>query len=104
VQDAAYDSLLKPRRQELHAKIARVIEQRFPRIRTTEPEVLAHHPTAAGHAEAAVPLWQRAGELALQRIALTEATAHLNQGLGLVASQPPSSERDASPSYSSDHS
>ncbi len=41
VQDAAYDSLLKRRRQELHAKIARVIEQRFPSIQTTEPEVLA---------------------------------------------------------------
>jgi len=40
VQDAAYDSLLKRRRQELHAKIARVIGQRFPGIATTEPEVL----------------------------------------------------------------
>ena len=30
VQDAAYDLLLKSRRQELHGKIARVIEQRFP--------------------------------------------------------------------------
>ena len=58
VQDAAYDSLLKSRRQELHAKIARVIEERFPNIKTTEPEVLAHHLTAAGLAEAAIPLWQ----------------------------------------------
>jgi predicted ATPase len=40
--------LLRSRRQELHAKIARVIEQRFPKIKTTEPEVLAHHLTAAG--------------------------------------------------------
>ena len=69
VQDAAYDSLLKSRRQELHAKIARVIEQRFPNIKTTEPEVLAHHLTAAGLAEAAIPLWQAAGELALKRMA-----------------------------------
>src|SRR6202789_112667 len=52
VQDAAYDSLLKSRRQELHGKIARVIEQRFPNIRTTEPEVLAHHLTEAGLGEA----------------------------------------------------
>src|SRR5689334_1411050 len=96
VQDAAYDSLLKRRRQELHAKIARVIEQRFPSIKTTEPEVLAHHLTAAGHAEAAIPLWQSAGELALKRMALTEAIAHLNQGLELVTTLPPSSERDAS--------
>lgn len=95
VQDAAYDSLLKRRRQELHGKIARVIEQRFPSISTTEPEVLAHHLTAAGRAESAIPLWQKAGELALQRTALTEAIAHLNQGLELIATLPSSSERDA---------
>jgi class 3 adenylate cyclase/tetratricopeptide (TPR) repeat protein len=96
VQDAAYDSLLKSRRQELHTKIARVIEQRFPNIKTNEPEVLAHHLTAAGLAEAAIPLWQEAGELALQRMALTEAIAHLNRGLELVATLPPSSQRDVS--------
>ena len=96
VQDAAYDSLLKSRRQELHAKIARVIEARFPNIKTTEPEVLAHHLTAAGLAEAAIPLWQAAGELALKRMALTEAISHLNQGLELVPTLPRSSERDAS--------
>src|ERR1700730_13497460 len=73
VQDAAYDSLLKSRRQELHRKIARVIEERFPNTKSTEPEVLAHHLTEAGLAEAAIPLWQAAGEQALQRMALTEA-------------------------------
>jgi class 3 adenylate cyclase/tetratricopeptide (TPR) repeat protein len=96
VQDAAYDSLLKSRRQDLHAKIARVIEQRFPTIKATEPEVLAHHFTAAGLAEAAIPLWQAAGELALKRTALTEAISHLSQGLELVATLPQSSERDVS--------
>jgi tetratricopeptide (TPR) repeat protein len=95
VQDAAYDSLLRSRRQDLHAKIARVIEQRFPNVTITEPEVLAHHLTAAGLADAAIPLWQAAGELALQRMAMTEAIAHLNQGLELVSSLPRSLERDA---------
>jgi tetratricopeptide (TPR) repeat protein len=96
VQDAAYDSLLKSRRQELHAKIARVIETRVPNIKTTEPEVLAHHLTAAGLAEVAIPLWQAAGELALKRMALTEAIAHLKQGLELISTLPRSSNRDAS--------
>ena len=96
VQDAAYDSLLKSRRQELHAKIARVIEARFPNIKTTEPEVLAHHLTAAGLAEAAIPLWRSAGELALRRMALTEAISHLNQGLELVSTLPQSPQRDVS--------
>jgi predicted ATPase len=96
VQDAAYDSLLKSRRQALHGTIARVIEQHFPGIKATEPEVLAHHLTTAGRVEAAIPLWQRAGELALRRMALTEAIAHLNQGLALIATLPQSSARDAS--------
>ncbi len=96
MQDAAYDSLLKSRRQELHGKIARVIEARFPSVEATEPEVLAHHLTEAGLVEAAIPLWQSAGELALKRMALTEAISHLNQGLELVATLPRSSERDAS--------
>jgi class 3 adenylate cyclase len=96
VQDAAYDSLLKSRRQELHAKIARVIDARFPDIKATEPEVLAHHLTAAGLAEAAIPFWQAAGDLALKHMALTEAISHLNLGLELISTLPPSPERDTS--------
>jgi class 3 adenylate cyclase/DNA-binding winged helix-turn-helix (wHTH) protein len=94
VQDAAYDSLLKSRRRELHRTIARVIEQRFPAIKTIKPEVLAHHLTAADHTEAAIPLWQAAGELALKRMALTEAISHLTQGLDLASTLPRSSQRD----------
>ena len=96
VQDAAYDSLLKSRRQPLHSKIARVLEERFPNIKDTGPEVLAHHLTAAGLAEAAIPLWQSAGALALKRMAVTEAISHLNRGLELISTLPSSSERDAS--------
>ena len=88
MQDAAYDSLLRSRRQELHAKIAHLIEQRFPTIKISEPEVLAHHLTAAGQLEAAIPLWQAAGELAFKRLALTEAISHLNQGLEMVSTLP----------------
>jgi hypothetical protein len=95
VQDAAYDSLLKSRRQELHAKIARSIEERFPGTGDTEPELLAHHLTAAGATEAAIPLWHKAGEFALKRTALKEAISHLNKGLELVASLPASPQRDA---------
>jgi class 3 adenylate cyclase len=96
VQDAAYDSLLKSRRQELHGKIAFVIEARFPHIKTTEPEVLAQHLTEAGLAEAAIPLWQAAADLALKRWTPIEAIAHINQGLKLVVTLPRSPQRDAS--------
>jgi tetratricopeptide (TPR) repeat protein len=57
--------------------------------------VLAHHLTAAGRAEVAIPLWQAAGDLASKRMALVEAIAHLNRGLEVVAKLPPSLERDA---------
>ena len=95
VQDAAYDLLLKSRRQELHAKIARVIEARFPNVKSTEPEVLAHHFTGGGLTEAAIPLWQAAGELTFKRMAMAEAIAHLNRGLELITTLPRSSQRDA---------
>ena len=94
VRDAAYDSLLKSRRQVLHGRIAATIEQRFPQTLATEPEVLAQHLTAAGETAAAIPLWQRAGELALGRTTLAEAVAHLNQGLSLLQTLPESVERD----------
>jgi class 3 adenylate cyclase/predicted ATPase len=84
VQEAAYDSLLNVRRQELHGKIAKILEERYPQTKDTEPEVLAHHLSAAGRIEAAVPLWQKAGELALKRMALTEAISHLEKGLAIV--------------------
>jgi tetratricopeptide (TPR) repeat protein len=96
VQDAAYDSLLRSRRQVLHGKIARVIKQQFPNLEATEPEVLAHHLTAASLFEAAIPLWQAAGDLALKRLALIEAISHLDTGLELVSALPRSSQRDAS--------
>jgi predicted ATPase len=95
VQDAAYDSLLRRRRQELHGRIARVIEERWRQIEATEPELLAHHYTQAKQLAKAIPLWQKAGSLALGRLALTEAIAHLNKGLELVISLPHSPDRDS---------
>jgi hypothetical protein len=96
VQDAAYDSLLRRRRQELHGKIAKVIEERWPHTEATEPELLAHHYTEAKLPDKAIPLWRRAGTLALRRLALAEAIAHLKKGLALVATLPASADRNSS--------
>ncbi|MFL5252493.1 MAG: winged helix-turn-helix domain-containing protein [Rhodopila sp.] len=94
VQDAAYDSLLWGQRQTLHLRIAGILEQRQPGLRETEPELLAHHYTEAAHLGEAIPLWHRAGQLALRRMTLTEAVRHLNRGLDLIAMVAPSAERD----------
>jgi class 3 adenylate cyclase len=94
VQDAAYESLLRSRRSELHSKIVDVLESRFADRVANTPQVLAYHHTQAGHRRQAIPLWQRAGTLAVSRVALKEAVAHFTKGLGLIDQLPPSQERD----------
>ncbi|MBI3247899.1 MAG: AAA family ATPase [Deltaproteobacteria bacterium] len=81
IQDTAYQSLLKSRRQQLHQQIAQVLAERFPETIETQPELLAHHYTEAGLKEQAIPYWQRAGERATQHSAYMEAINHLTKGL-----------------------
>jgi class 3 adenylate cyclase/tetratricopeptide (TPR) repeat protein len=95
VQDAAYESLLRSRRCELHSKIADVLENQFADRVTNKPEWLAYHHTQAGHLRRAIPLWQRAGTLAVGRVALKEAVAHFSKGLGLIDQLAPSEDRDS---------
>src|SRR5690242_16054051 len=76
VQEAAYESLLKSRRQLIHKYIGDVLRDRFPFIAETEPEVLAYHFTEAGMSGAALEWWCMAGHHALRRSAYTEAIAH----------------------------
>ncbi|MGI8551532.1 MAG: ATP-binding protein, partial [Dehalococcoidia bacterium] len=94
IQDAAYQSLLRSRRQEYHRQIARVLEERFPEAVETQPELLAHHYTEAGLIEEAVGWWQRAGERAVARSANAEAVAHPERGLALISALPESTDRD----------
>jgi predicted ATPase/class 3 adenylate cyclase len=88
VQDAAYESLVRSRRQQLHVQIARALEERFPDVVASEPEVLAHHFTAAGLTERGVFYWQRAGQQASDRSAYLEATRHFNTGIELLKTLP----------------
>jgi len=85
VQDAAYGTLLRTRRQELHARVAAVLEQRFADLVERQPELLAHHLTAAGEASRAVAQWLKAGQFAAGRSAHIEAIAHFDRGLGALA-------------------
>ena len=83
VQDVAYASLLRANRQQLHARIARAYETRFPEVVHAQPELVAHHFTEAGLSEAAVEYWQRAGDLAMARSGHTEAIHHFSVALDL---------------------
>jgi class 3 adenylate cyclase/predicted ATPase len=93
VQDAAYATLLKSRRRQLHASIGKVLIERFPALAEGEPEVVAHHFAEAGFAIEAISHWQKAGERAVKRSAHVEAVKHLTQGMGLIKSLPASPER-----------
>jgi predicted ATPase len=67
VQDAAYATLLRARRQELHARVGRTLRAQFPEIAEAQPETPAHHFAQGGMPSEAVEFSMKAGELARQR-------------------------------------
>ena len=81
VQDAAYQSLLKSRCQQFHKSIAQTLENRFPDLKDTAPELIAHHYTEGGLAAPAVGYWRAAGERATDHFAHIEAIDHLRKAL-----------------------
>ncbi len=94
LQDAAYQTLLRNRRQQIHQTIAEVLERQFPERAGAEPELLAHHFTEAGLDGKAVDYWRGAGLRSQDRAANQEAIGHLNRGLEVLKRLPPSSDRD----------
>jgi tetratricopeptide (TPR) repeat protein len=88
VQDAAYGTLLRGRRQHLHARIVVSLEDRFPEVVAAQPALFARHCTAAGLMEKAVGSWLAAGQQALARSAMTEAVAQLRKGLEVLDAMP----------------
>jgi predicted ATPase len=79
IQDAAYDSLLKSRRQSLHRRAAEVL-----RDLEGEAEAIAHHFTQAGLDDAAIEWWGKAGDQALRRSAFQEAISHLGKAIAMA--------------------
>jgi predicted ATPase len=93
IQDAAYASLLKSTRQQVHQQLAEVFEARFPAAVEAQPELVAQHYTAAGCTEQAVRYWQRAGQHASDRSANLEAIRHCTTGIELLKTLPETPER-----------
>jgi predicted ATPase len=96
VQDAAYSTLLRSRRQELHTRVAAVLETDFGDLAERQPELLARHLTAAGDGQRAIGQWLKSGQRAAARGTHVEAIAHLNRGLALLRTLPETAARDAS--------
>jgi class 3 adenylate cyclase/predicted ATPase len=88
IQDAAYENLLKTRRQALHRRVGEMLRDQFADSSTAEPELLAHHFTQAGLAEPASAWWGKAGQRSLERSALAEAAEQFARALTQIAALP----------------
>ena len=84
VQDAAYSSLLRSKRQELHSNIAHALKAQFPQVVETQPELMAHHLEQAGLPKQAIDYLRNAGQRAIERSAFPEAIGHLMRALELL--------------------
>lgn len=94
IQDAAYQSLTKGKRQQFHKRIADVLEERFPETADLQPELLAHHCTEGARPAQALVYWERAGQRSLQRFANAEAIGHFTRGLECLRALEESPDRN----------
>jgi class 3 adenylate cyclase/predicted ATPase len=93
VQDAAYGTLLRSRRQQLHARIASTLESQFPDVVETQPELLGRHFGEGGFEEKAIAYFTIAGERAVKRGANAEVIRHFHRALELLQGRPETAER-----------
>ena len=84
VQEAAYESLLRSRRRELHGRIAKALTSDHPQVPEIQLEMIAHHLTEAGLIDDAIQYWWRAGDQAVEQCAYIEAVANLDRALELI--------------------
>ena len=93
VRDAAYKSLLRSTRREVHARVGAILEKERPEIATDEPELLAYHYSLAGNAEFAVIYWSHGGQRARNRSANFEAIVQFQKALEFLNALPETPER-----------
>ena len=93
IQDAAYQSLLKRTRQQYHQQVAKLLEDRFPEVASTQPELVAHHYTEANCPAQAIAYWHKAGAAAASKSANLEAIDQFRRGLALVEALSDTRER-----------
>ena len=93
VRDVAYGSLLRGQRQQLHGRIASILEAQFPDVVESRPELLGHHFSQGGFEEKAIVYWTLAGERAVKRDANAEAIRHFGRALELLEGPPETAER-----------
>ena len=93
LRDAIYDSLLRSKRQQIHADIATILERDYPELAENQPEVLAHHYQEAGNHPLAIRCWLASGQRALTRSANIEAIASFRMALQILNVLPETPDR-----------
>ena len=93
VRDAAYSTLLRGRRQELHRQIVSVLQREFAELVDSQPELLAHHCSEAGMIFEAIEYYLSAAQRATAASNDTEKIAHIARGLSLLEQLPASDQR-----------
>jgi predicted ATPase len=93
VQEAAYGTLLRRTRQQLHTRIAAALEAQSPELMDSQPELFAQHYAEAGLVEKSVAFWGKAGRRSVTRSAMAEAAVQFQQGLDQLARLPDNRER-----------
>lgn len=86
IQDTAYETLLRSKRQQLHQQVVTVLEQQFPGLVETQPELLAHHLMEAGLKEKALLMWEKAGQKAMKQNTSVAAVHHFQKAIALLPS------------------
>lgn len=81
VQEAAYESQSRSRRQSLHKTIANHLESQSNATGESEPTLVAHHYSRAGEAEKSFRFWLLAADRCGQRLAFAESVANLSSAL-----------------------
>ena len=93
IRDAAYASMTRPKRRELHLRIARSLRERFPDVEQDRPEILAQHYERGGDLETGVHYWKGAGDRTMARGAYVESISIFEHGVALLRDLPASRAR-----------
>ena len=92
--EVGYNSVLVERRRLLHERAAQAIEALFADRLEDHLSELAHHYDRSGNARKAVEYLGRAGRLAAQQTAHSEAVGYFKRALELLKNLPDSADRD----------
>lgn len=93
IQDTAYQSLLRSKRQQWHQQVVAVLENQFPELVEAQPGIIAHHASEAGLKRKALEMWEKAAHKAVDQSANLDALHHFERAFSLLDSLKNETER-----------